>query len=53
MMTTTTRSGDDAMLLADDDMLPALLGSRSVKTATTTLRSVGDDHIIREVATPF
>jgi hypothetical protein len=52
-MTTTPRSGNDAMLLADDDMLPTPLGSRSVKAATTTLRLVGDDHIISEDATLF
>ena len=41
------------MLLANDNMLPALLGSRSVKTMTTMLHLVDNDHIIRDAATPF
>jgi hypothetical protein len=56
-MTTTPRSVDNAMLLADDAMPPnetlALLCARSVTTATTMLRSWGDDNIIIENATPF
>jgi hypothetical protein len=57
MMTTMPRLGDNAVLLADDDMPPndtlAPLGARSVKMATTMLRLVGDDNIIGEIATPF
>ena len=56
-MTATPRSGNDAMLLADDAMPPnqtlAPLGTRSVTTVTTTLCSGGDDNIIGEIATPF
>ena len=56
-MTATPRSVDDAMLLADDTMLPnetlVPLCAHSVMTATTTLLLGGDDNIIGEITTPF
>ena len=49
-MTTAPCLGNNAMLLANDDMPPndtlAPLGACSVKTATTTLRLVGDDKLL-------